>query len=242
MIRQAVYIDPKAFNSVAQEKANGDKVRYWTSSVIGENLALPSCPDQLDIDLGGKYDEKYEKPILYTFSKGTVKVYKNGNDYIPKKDFYEDYSGPGMYCYNGWSGQRIKISEDEFITIDKITMKWISFSEDDYTYVDVESGEVARLIFNQLLNRNYDIYDFKTSAAYIKMTDEVFKKKIASVVHKDRYGVPIELGDVVMYQNQTWMTPFIVTSIEPETVNNKTPRKLIVIRTNNPKKKLTWGL
>lgn len=241
MIRQAVYVDPKAFNSVAQEKANGDKVRYWTTSIIGENLALPSCSGQIDVDVG-KCSEEYEKPILYTLSKGTVKVYKNGSDYIPKKDFYEDYSGPGMYCYNGWSGQRIKISEDEFITIDKITMKWISFSEDDYTYVDKESGEVARLIFNQLLNLNYDIYDFKTSAAYIKMTDEVFKKKIASVVHKDRYGVQIELGDVVMYQNQTWMCPFIVTSIEPETVNNKTPRKLIVIRTNNPNKKLTWGL
>lgn len=241
MIRQAVYVDPKAFNSVAQEKANGDKVRYWTTSIIGENLALPSCSGQIDVDVG-KCSEEYEKPILYTFSKGTVKVYKNGSDFLPKKDFYEDYSGDGIYCYNGWGGQRIKISEDEFITIDKITMKWISFSEDDYTYVDKESGEVARLVFNQLLNLNYDIYDFKTSAAYIKMTDEVFKKKIASVVHKDRYGVQIELGDVVMYQNQTWMCPFIVTSIEPETVNNKTPRKLIVIRTNNPNKKLTWGL
>ncbi len=241
MIRQAVYVDPKAFNSVAQEKANGDKVRYWTTSIIGENLTLPSCSGQIDVDVG-KCSEEYEKLILYTFSKSTIKVYKSGNDYIPKKDFYEDYSGPGMYCYNGWSGQRIKISEDEFITIDKITMKWISFSEDDYTYVDKESSEVARLVFNQLLNLNYDIYDFKTSAAYIKMTDEVFKKKIASVVHKDRYGVPIEIGDVVMYQNQTWMTPFIVTSIEPETINNKTPRKLIVIRTNNKNKKLTWGL
>ena len=241
MIRQAVYVDPKAFNSVAQEKANGDKVRYWTTSIIGENLALPSCSGQIDVDVG-KCSEEYEKSILYTFSKGTVKVYKNGSDYIPKKDFYEDYSGDGVYCYNGWSGQRIKISEDEFITIDKITMKWISFSEDDYTYVDKESSEVARLVFNQLLNLNYDIYDFKTSAAYIKMTDEVYKKKIAAVVHKDRYNVPIEIGDVVMYQNQTWMCPFIVTSIEPETVNNKTPRKLIVIRTNNPNKKLTWGL
>lgn len=242
MIRQAVYIDPKAFNSVAQEKANGDKVRYWTSSVIRENLALPSCPDQIDVDLGGKYDERYEKPILYTFSKSSVKGYKSGSDFIPKKDFYEDYSEPGKYTYNSWSGRRLTISEDDFIAFDKITMKWISFSEDDYTYVDVESGEVARLVFNLLLNLNYDIYDFKTSAAYIKMTDEVFKKKIAAVVHKDRYGVQIELGDVVMYQNQTWMTPFIVTSIEPETVNNKTPRKLIVIRTNNPNKKLTWGL
>lgn len=242
MIRQAVYVDPKAFNSVAQEKANGDKVRYWTSSIIGENLSLPSCPDQIDVDIGGKYDERYEKPILYTFSKSSVKGYKSGSDYIPKKDFYEDYSGPGKYTYNGWYGGRITISEDDFINFDKITMKWISFSEDDNTYVDVESCEVARLVFNQLLNLNYDIYDFKTSAAYIKMTDEVFKKKIAAVVHKDRYGVQIELGDVVMYQNQTWMTPFIVTSIEPETVNNKTPRKLIVIRTNNPNKKLTWGL
>lgn len=241
MIRQAVYVDPKAFNSVAQEKANGDKVRYWTVSIIGENLALPSCSGQIDVDVG-KCDEEYQKPILYTFSKGTIKVYKSGKDYIPKKDFYEDYSGDGVYCYNSYHGQRIKISEDEFITIDKITMKWISFSEDDYTYVDKESSEVARLVFNQLLNRNYDIYDFKTSAAYIKMTDEVYKKKIAAVVHKDRYNVPIELGDVVMYQNQTWMCPFIVTSIEPETVNNKTPRKLIVIRTNNPNKKLTWGL
>lgn len=242
MIRQAVYIDPKAFTSVAQEKANGDKVRYWTTSVIGENLALPSCPDQLDIDLGGKYDENYEKPILYTFSKSSVKVYKSGNDYIPKKDFYEDYSEPGKYSYNSWSGRRFTISEDDFINVDKITMKWISFSEDDYTYVDVESNEVARLVFNQLLNLNYDIYDFKTSAAYIKMTEDVYKKKIAAVVHKDRYNVPIEIGDVVMYQNQTWMVPFVVTSIEPETVNNKTPRKLIVIRTNNPNKKLTWGL
>lgn len=241
MIRQAVYVDPKAFNSVAQEKANGDKVRYWTASIIGENLVLPSCLGQIDVDVG-KCDEEYQKPILYTFSKGTIKVYKSGKDYIPKKDFYEDYSGPGMYCYNSYHGQRIKISEDEFTTIDKITMKWISFSEDDYTYVDKESSEVARLVFNQLLNFNYDIYDFKTSAAYIKMTDEVYKKKIAAVVHKDRYNVPIELGDVVMYQNQTWMCPFIVTSIEPETVNNKTPRKLIVIRTNNPNKKLTWGL
>lgn len=236
MIRQAVYVDSKAFNSVAQEKANGDKVRYWTISIIGENLALPSCSGQIDVDVG-KCSEEYEKPILYTFSKGTVKVYKNGKDYIPKKIFYEDCEH-GKYTYNGWGGQRIKISEDEFITIDKITMKWISFSEDDFTYVDKESREVARLVFNQLLNLNYDIYDFKTSAAYIKMTDEVFKKKIASVVHKDRYGVPIELGDVVMYQ----MTPFIVTSIEPETINNKTPRKLIVIRTNNSNKKLTWGL
>lgn len=242
MIRQAVYIDPKAFNSVAQEKANGDKVRYWTSSIIGENLSLPSCPDQIDVDLGGKYDERYEKPILYTFSKSSVKGYKSGSDFIPKKDFYEDYSEPGKYTYNGWYGGRITISEDDFINFDKITMKWISFSEDDNTYVDVESCEVARLVFNQLLNLNYDIYDFKTSAVYIKMTDEVFKKKIAAVVHKDHYGVQIELGDVVMYQNQTWMTPFIVTSIEPETVNNKTPRKLIVIRTNNPNKKLTWGL
>lgn len=241
MIRQAVYVDPKAFTSVAQEKANGDKVRYWTTSIIGENLALPSCPDQIDVDVD-KCSEEYEKPILYTFSKGTVKVYKSGTDYIPKKDFYEDYSGDGIYCYNGWRGQRIKISEDKFITIDKITMKWISFSEDDYTYVDKESGEVARLVFNQMLNLNYDIYDFKTSAAYIKMTEDVYKKKIAAVVHKDRYGVQIELGDVVMYQNQTWMVPFIVTSIEPETVNNKSPRKLIVIRTNNPNKKLTWGL
>jgi hypothetical protein len=241
MIRQAVYVDPKAFTSVAQEKANGDKVRYWTTSIIGENLALPSCPDQIDVDVD-KCSEEYEKPILYTFAKGSVKVYKSGPDYIPKKDFYEDYSEPGKYTYNSWSGRRVTISEDDFISVDKITMKWISFSEDDYTYVDVESGEVARLVFNQMLSLNYDIYDFKTSAAYIKMTEDVYKKKIAAVVHKDRYGVQIELGDVVMYQNQTWMVPFIVTSIEPETVNNKSPRKLIVIRTNNPNKKLTWGL
>jgi hypothetical protein len=241
MTRQAVYVDPKAFTSVAQEKANGDKVRYWTTSIIGENLALPSCPDQIDVDVD-KCSEEYEKPILYTFAKGSVKVYKSGSDYIPKKDFYEDYSEPGKYTYNCWSGRRVTISEDDFITVDKITMKWISFSEDDYTYIDVESGEVARLVFNQMLNLNYDIYDFKTSAAYIKMTEDVYKKKIAAVVHKDRYGVQIELGDVVMYQNQTWMVPFIVTSIEPETVNNKSPRKLIVIRTNNPNKKLTWGL
>lgn len=242
MIRQAIYVDPKAFNSVAQEKANGDKVRYWTTSVVGENLPFPSRQDQTDVDLGGKYDERYEKPIMYTFSKSTVRVYKSGNEYIPKKDFYEDCSRPGYYRYNHWSGRSVEISEDDFITVDKITMKWISFSEDDYKYVDVESGEVARLIFNQLMNLNYDIYDFKTSAAYIKMTDDVFKRKVAAVVHRDRYGVQIEIGDVVMYQNQTWMVPFIVTSIEPETVNNKTPRKLIVIRTNNPNKKLTWGL
>jgi hypothetical protein len=202
---------------------------------------LPSCPDQIDVDVD-KCSEEYEKPILYTFAKGSVKVYKSGPDYIPKKDFYEDYSEPGKYTYNSWSGRRVTISEDDFISVDKITMKWISFSEDDYTYVDVESGEVARLVFNQMLSLNYDIYDFKTSAAYIKMTEDVYKKKIAAVVHKDRYGVQIELGDVVMYQNQTWMVPFIVTSIEPETVNNKSPRKLIVIRTNNPNKKLTWGL
>ena len=237
MIRQAVYVDPKAFNSVAQEKANGDKVRYWTFSIIGENLVLPSCTGQMDVDVG-KCSEEYEKSIIYTFTKSSLSAYKSRNGYIPKKDFYKDYRDPRMYC----CGQRIKISEDDFITIDKITMKWISFSEDDYTYVDRESGKVARLVFNQLMNSNFDIYDFKTSAAYIKMTDEVRKKKIAAVVHKDRYGVPIEIGDVVMYQNQTWMCPFIVTSIEPETVNNKRPRKLIVIRTNNPNKKLTWGL
>lgn len=241
MKRPAIYVDPKVFNSVAQEKANGDKVRYLTSSVIGENLVLPSCPDQIDVYPGGKYDENYEKPIMYTFSKSSVKGYKSGNDFIPKKDFYEDCSEPGKYSYS-WSGRRITISEDDFITFDKITMKWISFSEDDGSYVYAESNEVARFVFNYLLNLNYDIYDFKVSAAYIKMTDEVFKKKIATVVHKDRYGVPIEIGDVVMYQNQTWMTPFVVTSIEPETVNNKTPRKLIVIRTNNPNKNLTWGL
>ena len=241
MKRQAIYVDPKAFNSVAQEKANGDKVRYWTTSVIGESLVLPSCPDQIDVYPGGKYNEMYEKPIMYTFSKSSVKGYKYGNDFILRKDFYEDCSEPGKYTYS-WSGRRITISEDDFITFDKITMKWISFSEDDYTYVDVESSEVARFVFNLLMNLNYDIYDFKTSAAYIKMTDEVFKKKIAAVVHKDRYGVPIEIGDVVMYQTQYGMTPFVVTSIEPETVNNKTPRKLIVIRTNNPNKKLTWGL
>lgn len=242
MIRQAVYVDPKSFNSVASEKANGDKVKYWTTSIIGENLSLPSCPDQMDIDLGGKYDERYEKSIIYTFTKSSLKVYKDRNEYIPKKDFYGDYSEAGKYSYNSWSGRRLTVSEDDFITVDKIIMKWFSFNEDDFTYVDVGSDEVARLLFNQLMSRNFDIYGFKTSAAYIKMTDDVFKKKVAAVVHKDRYGVPIEIGDVVMYQNQTWMTPFIVTSIEPETVNNKTPRKLIVIRTNNLNKKLTWGL
>lgn len=241
MIRQAVYIDPKAFNSVAQEKANGDKVRYWMSSVIGENLSVPTCPDQMDVDVE-KCNEQYEKPIMYTFTKSTVKVYKHGNEYLPKKDFWEEYGEPGKYSYHGWGAQRIKVSEEDFITIDKITMKWISFSEDDYTYVDTESGEVARLLFNQLMNRTFDIYSFKTTCGSIKMTDEVFKKKVAAVVHKDRYDVPIEVGDVVMYQNGTWMTPFIVTSIEPETVNNKTPRKLVVIRTNNSSKKLTWGL
>ena len=240
MKRPAIYVDPKAFNSVAQEKANGDKVRYWTTSVIGENLVLPSCPDQIDVYPGGKYNEMYEKPIMYTFSKSSVKGYKYGNDFILRKDFYNDLR-PGKYYYSD-SGRRITISEDDFTTFDKITMKWFSFSEDDYSYVDVRSVEVARFVFNLLMNLNYDIYEFDPSAAYIKMTDEVFKKKIATVLHKDRYGVPIELGDVVMYQNQTWMTPFIVTSIEPETVNNKTPRKLIVIRTNNPNKKLTWGL
>lgn len=241
MKRPAIYVDPKAFNSVAQEKANGDKVRYWTTSVIGENLVLPSCPDQIDVYPGGKYNEMYEKPIMYTFSKSSVKGYKYGNDFILRKDFYNDLR-PGKYYYNSDSGRRITISEDDFTTFDKITMKWFSFSEDDYSYVDVRSVEVARFVFNLLMNLNYDIYEFDPSAAYIKMTDEVFKKKIATVIHKDRYDVPIELGDVVMYQNQTWMTPFIVTSIEPETVNNKTPRKLIVIRTNNPNKKLTWGL
>ena len=240
MKRPAIYVDPKAFNSVAQEKANGDKVRYWTTSVIGENLVLPSCPDQIDVYPGGKYNEMYEKPIMYTFSKSSVKGYKYGNDFILRKDFYNDLR-PGKY-YNSDSGRRITISEDDFTTFDKITMKWFSFSEDDYSYVDVRSVEVARFVFNLLMNLNYNIYEFDPSAAYIKMTDEVFKKKIATVIHKDRYDVPIELGDVVMYQNQTWMTPFIVTSIEPETVNNKTPRKLIVIRTNNPNKKLTWGL
>ena len=241
MKRQAVYVDPKAFNSVAQEKANGDKVKYWKTFVIGENIVLPNCPDQIDVYPCGKYNEMYEKSIMYTFSKSSVTGYKSKNGFIPRKDFYEDCSEPGKYYYS-WSGRRIAISEDDFVTFDKITMKWISFSEDDSSYVDVESGEVARFVFNLLMNLNYGIYNFKISAAYIKMTDEFFKKKIATVVHKDRYGVPIEIGDVVMYQNQTWMTPFVVTSIEPETVNNKTPRKLIVIRTNNPNKKLTWGL
>lgn len=240
MVRQAVYIDPKAFNSVAQEKANGDKVRYWTTSIMGENLSIPNCPDQIDVDVEKCYEE-YEKPIMYTFSKSTVKVYKRGNEYIPKKDFWEDYEEHGKFTYSGWYG-RVTVTEDDFITVDKIIMKWISFSENDYTYVDTNSGEVARLLFNHLMKTNYDFYSFKTSAAYIKMADDVFKKKVASVVHKDRYGVLIEMGDIVMYQNQTWMKPFVVTSIEPETVNNKTPRKLIVIRTNNPNKKLTWGL
>ena len=88
-----------------------------------------------------------------------------------------------------------------------------------------------------------DFADAKPKWTTLSKTEQ--EKRNATAVHKDRLGVVIEIGDHIAhpcgtYGGGSWVDIQEVTKITDNKVNGWSPKRLIVVRTNNANKKLGW--
>lgn len=217
------YIEPKEWNKKLVELNNGERARYYEHTYALEKA--PEIPQLTEVPK--KYGwEDTSKKVYYTV---TVK---------PAVISVPNYQSGFKKVKLGDWGSNYRVVQG-FKVIIKVACRLYLRG----VAKESETSTLVERIRNDGCNISY--YD-DLKPKFTPLAKEVKEKKISEQVLKDKYGVPIEIGDWVAHPSGTYgggssVTISQVNTFGFGTVNGWKPERLIVVRSNNEKKELGWG-
>lgn len=223
----AHFVEFKDWNSALNKLNNMKKARYIQGEVYSLNEPEQSFFN--DRHFTAKYDIKHLNEIYYTIKVEKINGFsKYGYDFHPMSYLFKD----------GWTRCQGY----------KITIRGTKLNNEKTGIDDFWHGMGPNEI-NSIVDAIAPGYDFNYAHSYkpkfTTLPKELKEAANKAAKHYDKFGVLIELGDIIVIPyviNSSARTCVeVVDKITDTRVNNVTAEKVVVIRTNNTNKKLTFG-
>lgn len=224
----AHFVEFKDWNSALNKLNNMKKARYIQGIVYSLEEPNPSFFN--DCHFTAKYDHARYNETYYTIKAEKINGFStDGVDFHPMSYRFRD----------GWTRCQGY----------KITVRGTRLNDEKNGIDDFWRGGFGPVEINSIIDAIVPSYNFNHAHDY-KPKFTTLPKELKEAIdnaakHYDKFGVLIELGDVIVipytFCGRARSRVEVVDKITDTRVNNATTEKIVVVHTNNANKKLTFG-
>ncbi len=218
------FVEWKDWNTyLTNTLGNNNKVRYFQADYIELQI-----PKYLNKDVSSiKVDDAFKdvKKLWYSFKIEECTIYYDG--YHKLLHFYPDLLGKNTEKRKGY---KISIRVTHQNALDEPN--------------STNEGEATLQLCKKLTNL-YELNKHRFSPKFSTMSKKRVEEIVNNSKYKDKYGIEIELGDMVAHPSGSigggsWVEISKVTEFGLNRINGWIPERLIIVRAKNPSKKLGW--